>query len=419
MKYFLVSAFMLATVLNAYTIQAAEITDVADAADGDDPIDINIDVGFRSTLKRAKITHEWGQLWNETNDTYDRPDFDELRYERQIYAMDYKIQIGLYHDVELYVNLPWIISDTRKINFTGAVTPATSTLFCPGTCQHQGYPGHSLAVDPSVGPSTERAGIGDMQVGMKWAIFNDERDDTKSVWIVGLDYKIPSGKLALPDQVSDGSTGTVGMGQHVITPFMLFSKRFKIMDPYIGIHGSIPVQGKNAETHGLVAPYSGGFLTGFEVVPWENKDRHQKFAIDLRLTTDFFGEVESRGLANSRGTVNELSDFLTTATDGANSTLGRQLQAQDKFTQFGAHLGFAIRAAKFVRFRFGVSLAHNTEHFITGADPCDDRTGEGACTESDDLQNDYDNPIYDAVGRRIRVEETTMFSYWFMGMLTF
>jgi hypothetical protein len=397
----------------------AEVTEVLDAADGEDPIDINLDVGFRSMLNRSKITHEASWYWQRQGYT-DRPDFNELRFEQQVYAMDYTFQIGLYHDVELYANLPWIIQDKRSISWVHGVDSTTSTIFQVSPTDPD-FPGNALAVDPSDDPSTQRSGIGDIQIGFKWAAFNDERDDTKSVWIIGLDYTIPSGKLAKPVDVAGDGEGSVGMGQHVLTPFMLFSHRYKVLDPYIGLHGSIPIQGREAKNAGFKSPYWGGFLVGMEIIPWENQAKHQKFAIDVRLTTDFFSEVESKGHENERGYVNEMSDFLAgwnRTTDQSDENI-RQLQAMGNYTQFGLHLGFVIRAAEFVRLRFGVSLAHNSEHFLTGADYCDDKTGEGECDQSEDIQNTYRNLIYDDPGRRLRVEETTIFIWWVTGMLTF
>jgi hypothetical protein len=93
------------------------------------------------------------------------------------------------------------------------------------------------------------------------------------------------------------------------------------------------------------------------------------------------------------------------------------LQVAGQYTQFGLHLGFVVRAAQYVRFKWGVSLAHNTEHFLTGADGCMDNNGDGRC--DGDPPNNYRVSIYDDAGRRLRVEETTMFTYWFTGMLTF
>jgi hypothetical protein len=301
MKRWFIPTLLLVGLLLPQTALPAEVTEVLDAADGDDPIDINLDVGFRSMLNRSKITHEASWYWQRPGYS-DRPDFNELRFEQQVYAMDYTFQIGLYHDVELYANLPWIIQDKRSITWVSGVSNTTSTLYQLNPTDPD-YPGNALAMDPTDNPSSKRSGIGDIQIGFKWAAFNDERDDTKSVWIIGLDYTIPSGKLAQPKDVAAGAEGNVGLGQHVITPFMLFSHRFKVLDPYLGLHGSIPVQGREAKNAGFEAPYWGGFLVGMEIIPWENKDKHQKFAIDVRLTTDFFSEVESKGRSKGQGYV--------------------------------------------------------------------------------------------------------------------
>jgi len=418
MRTWLVPIAIMVMLAPISTASAGELTDVIDAADGDDVIDINIDINFRSTLNRAKITHEWAQAWTQPGQSL-RPDYNELRFDEQIYAMDYMIEIGLYHDLELYVNLPWIIKDTKQINFVKGVAADGS-----GSSLSTLYPTdpnfiNALAENPADKPTSERAGIGDMQIGVKWAPFNEERDDTKSVWIIGLDFTIPSGSLANPDQVSDGSEGTVGMGHFILTPLLQFSHRYSVIDPYVGIQGSIPIQAGPAKDIGFKMPYFGGFLTGLEIIPWEAPDRHQKFSIDIRLWTTFFSEVESKGHPNAQGTVNELSDFLVASP--SNPTFNsRQLQATTQYTQFGLLLGFAFRAAEFVKLRFGVSLAHNTEHFLTGADFCDDNNDDGNCDQADgDLINVYRNGTYDDPGQRLRIEETTLFTWWVTALATF
>lgn len=419
MRTWLVPLAILIMFVPSFAAQAAELTDVIDAADGDDIIDINIDINFRSSLSRAKITHEWQQAWTQPGQSL-RPDYNELRFNEQIYAMDYMIEIGLFHDLELYVNLPWIIKDRKQINFVAGVTSdgsggtSRSTVWSDAA----GFT-NATAENPGTKPTSERAGIGDMQIGIKWAPFNEERDDTKSVWVVGLDFTIPSGQLANPDQVSGGEEGGVGLGHFVLTPQLLFSHRYSVIDPYVGIQGSIPIQAGPAKDAGFKIPYYGGFLTGLEIIPWERNDKHQKFSIDIRLWTTFFSEVESKGHPDAQGTVNEMSDFLIAS--GANpNNVSRQLQATSQYTQFGLLLGFAFRAAEFVKLRFGVSLAHNTEHFVTGADFCDDNNGDGNCDQADgDLINVYRNGTYDDPGQRLRIEETTLFTWWLTALATF
>ncbi len=417
MRIWLTSIAILAVLAPPVAVRAAEITDVIDAADGDDPFDINIDIRFSSTLNRSKITHEWRDAWQLAGQQH-RPDYDELRFREQIYSMNYMVEIGLYHDLELYLDLPWIISDEKKISFASGVSAdgasgSLSTLYRvnPGADFQ-----NALAENPADEPTSKRSGIGDMRLGVKWAPFNDERDDTKSVWVIGLEYTIPSGQLAKPVQAASGGDGGVGMGHHILTPSLLFSHRYSVLDPYVGVHASIPFPGSEAKDNGFSMPYSGGFLTGMEIVPWESSDRHQKFAIDVRLWATYFSEVDSKGRSEEQGTVNEMSDFLVSPSD-ANGA--RQLQATGQYTQFGLLLGFVFRAAEFVKLRLGVSLAHNSEHFLTGADFCVDKDDDGRCESAVDIENPYRTAIYDDPGRRVRIEETTLFTYWITAMGTF
>ncbi len=381
----------------------AEITDVIDAADDNDPFDLNIDVQFHSTLERAKITREisGGSGWkNTTNPDANRPDYNALHYQNQIYSIDYMIEIGLYHDLELYVNLPWIIKDNRKISLVADYGSDPKTLY------YGLFTESEIANRPS--PHTERSGIGDVTVGVKWAPFNSERDDSVGTWVIGLTYIIPSGKLINPNDIIGGKTGGVGLGHHQLVPYMLFSHRFRVLDPYCGIHVTIPIQGAEAKEKGFEIPYHGGFLVGMEIVPWENTATHMKFAIDMRFESEFFAGIQSRPSANPRGTVNELSDFLDAHTNDASSPFDpgkRQLQSTSDYAQFGIYLGFILRITEYARLRVGASLSHNTEHFITGT--------KGSI-ETNETAPDYNN-----AGSRFRVEETTLVTYWVNGTVLF
>ncbi|MBW1872795.1 MAG: hypothetical protein JRJ19_12065, partial [Deltaproteobacteria bacterium] len=85
MKRWVIPTILLAVLIFPAPGRSAEITDVLDAADGNDPIDVNIDIHFRSILDRSKITHEDASYWSQP-DYLHRPDFNELRYQQQIYA---------------------------------------------------------------------------------------------------------------------------------------------------------------------------------------------------------------------------------------------------------------------------------------------------------------------------------------------
>ena len=58
MRFWLGMMALLPVLMHPAAGYRAEITDVIDAADDNDPFDLNIDVRFHSTLERAKITRE-------------------------------------------------------------------------------------------------------------------------------------------------------------------------------------------------------------------------------------------------------------------------------------------------------------------------------------------------------------------------
>ncbi len=414
MRCCIVFALFLASLVFVRPGLGAEISNVIDAADGNDPFDLNIDIQFRSVRNQSKITHETDWLWTQDPTNYaHQPEQDELRYEQQTYVMDAMLEIGLYHDLELYSILPWIIDDKRTIRHAAGRDNLNSTLFRT-TNADPAYPGNALAEDPTGGITSKRSGIGDVQLGVKWAAFNQERDTTKSVWVVGLELTLPTGRVVNPMDVADGDQGGVGLGHYVVRPFMLFSYRYRYIDPYVGIHGCIPIQGDRAETLGLVVPYHGGFLTGLEIVPWEDEVKDQKLSIDFRFTSEFFTRAANRGTSGKLGGYNEVSDFLAGGAD-ADPTI-RQLQDTQGYAQLGVHLSFIYRTGSAVRIRIGTSLAHNTQHLITGTSACI-RSEAGQCSGAD--ANPTFVNIYDSPGRRLKVEESTIFSWWVSAVMTF
>jgi len=101
-------------------------------------------------------------------------------------------------------------------------------------------------------------------------------------------------------------------------------------------------------------------------------------------------------------------------------------------------LGFVVQPIQYVKITADLALGHETEHFMTFAkagkdkrgrvavDPNDpdagtrpaDGTPKDGTVSFDDIEerNPVYNPTYDAVGRRFRIEETTVFS-WRLGLV--
>jgi len=88
-------------------------------------------------------------------------------------------------------------------------------------------------------------------------------------------------------------------------------------------------------------------------------------------------------------------------------------------------VGFGLQASKHLRIGTALSLAHDTEHFLSSADVGRDTNGTGIVESRGDTSwsADEQNPTYvraiDSVGRRLRVEETTVFNVQMNASLMF
>lgn len=311
------------------TALAADSTDVVDAADGDDPFDLHIEPRFTQTLKRSVIRREYPCNPNATQadkDAFPRLDTrcsepsvvfrKEMEAARDINQLDLALQIGLYKDVELHLNLPYVFSDQRTLTYAPgdrdieAVTASNSsvdpsdervTADVIRNVQSQGeandlsrqyfstYRLFSLAGEGNVGPS--RSGFGDMTVGMAWNPFNDQRDDTKATLKLQFDYLIPTGEVA-----EAGNEG-VGRGVHELQWTVASSKRFKYLEPYFSVTYVLPVAAGNSLFQNvgtgqtLVEPGQRAEVKfGSEFIPYENVEKEQRFTIDIGFQWGFTAE---------------------------------------------------------------------------------------------------------------------------------
>ncbi|MGB0647306.1 MAG: hypothetical protein ACPGQS_09045, partial [Bradymonadia bacterium] len=106
---------------------AAEIVDVMDAAEPDNPIDVRLDVNYDRALRRSKITRELNcynqplcpQRPGEVGYVGKIVNVKELRYERITQRVVPKLRIGMYHDLEFAVTMPIVVGDTQGIRFAG------------------------------------------------------------------------------------------------------------------------------------------------------------------------------------------------------------------------------------------------------------------------------------------------------------
>ncbi len=421
--------------------RAANITDVIDAADGDDPFDANIEMAYDFQFRDAKISRESAQNGQTVL-------VRELDFQQMTHTMTPRLQVGLWHDLAISVDLPLVIYDKRSGQFQTGVRgdnpgqnsgDGYSTLTAdrcrfasprPSYCdssmpasrstlsgQSNGYPvldsdtvWDMFDSNPATGEfSSVRGGFnnligfGDMSLGLAWAPLNQERSPSQPSWVLRFRYTIPTGKVMNPlETANSANPGGVGMGLHQFTWSTAFAHRFSVLEPYSNIFFTFGVPGSSA-INGMLNQwstanlYQGGVTSGVEIVPYENKTLSQRFAIDLHGTGIYHGQQR---------TYSELSDMLNEVT------------LRDQYTTILGHVGLYFSAAEFVRFDLGVDVGTDTNHFITGEKIGTDSDGNGVLQLDDNGDglidrnakegNIYFNPVIDTPGRRLRVEETLL-----------
>jgi hypothetical protein len=412
---------------------AAEISHVASSGDPGNPFDLDLGVRWDRTTERATITRENGGV-----------EGDRVRYVRSRNAIVPRIAIGLYKDLELHAEMPYVLGDDREWRYgtyagkpTGPGTDTISTNTrdaaggpCGGTEPGVACPIFDLG---SEGATVFHGGrAGDLKVGIAWGIFNDQKDDTKPFWVVGMDITAPTAGLYAPgkDRTLDtwespyrvqAKPGPIGERIWKWDLYTVFSKRYGYVDPYVKAHAQLAFQSAstysncdavneatagtldaqqmngsavaNCKTFGGEAgaklPFVAGVTVGTEVIPFEDVAEGQRLAFDFRFFAD---------LVSKQRFYNELTD------------LTGKLHMTEGYMEVGGLAGLYLRASRYVQLQAKASIATRTAHYLTG----ETLYGDGSSGVNPNF--DY---RYDAPGRRFRISEVAVFDLSFAGVLQF
>lgn len=430
--------------------RAALVTDVADAAEENDPLDVNLDFGWRLQHRTAKIVRE------NVGVTTDRLPLSELVTSRTTQVFEAGLAIGLFHDLELHFRLPIALQDHQRWDYARANGQSLEDRSVIRN-NREDADGRPLATPQPLFPvpgDVFRGGLMDPSVGVAWGIFNDQRDRTVpaemfphkprvATWVIGFDYTAPLAKPANPMQALSSTAAnalSLGGGAHRLTWWTAMSKRLGIVDPFLKLHYtySIPneVPGEsgawdnckakanggdpdnlrmsgyatdkcakvldrrnnpnyfwNGKT-GLIPPHVGGLLVGTEIIPVEESDG-LRLSIGVQLAADFV----SKGR-----TFSAVSDQL------------RKLTYTDQFFRLDGRLALDLRVNQWVHFVTTASIGTETPHFLTSETVGRDRYGETPDDAADgrvSLGTSEVNPNYDfrldQPGRRLRLTEVSVF----------
>ncbi len=386
---------------------AARITTVADAADEKHPLEVDLEATYThqrvlTTITREQTTAAGIQL------------NDELKHVRTVDALDLRLAVGIWHDLELHAMAPLALRDVQDWSLAGSAGTLLGNTIDKSGCASAGS---CTAVNPIVPipGQSQRSGFGDPTIGIAWGPINEERElklkpelfpegKPVSTWVIGFDWTLPmpGGKVSDPSHWGAASGGTVSTGTesrkaHVLTFWSAFSKRFHVLEPFVAVSMAVPFAGTGAYDNcshqelladvaaancklwvgqtGYQPPYVGQLTLGAELVAIEDVKADERLSFEAR------GEVRWHSPGRD----------YTQIADG----LGKLTYADEYVTTTGT-LGLYGRIARWLHLRVYGSLGVDTAHFITHEDVGD------AAPAADR------NPLFDfridPVGRRLRAE---------------
>lgn len=460
--------------------EAAWPTQVLSAAEKHKALpDVHVELTWDRLLKQAKITREWIQ---DDGGTLTALDVKELRYKEITQRLLIDLRVGIYHDLELHLQAPIILQSDSELRYAAGVDGrstiagsmnADDPQYCETRGQNPCTQNNYRYPITEVPDSRERSGFGDMTFGLSWSPVVDSKDEAYPTLTLRADVIAPTGKTrdpADPASLAGAGGGSVGLGMTVFDLSIGLSRRMRTdiptFDPYMIFGAQIPIATASQRARGMEPSPTGRFLVGTEIVVSEDVPTFQRYAIDFSFgvkytgigrtyseLSDYLPNFNQTAVPGNRAPGTQLSPDVVQYADYDNAanynnagiggaSCGRlsgvpcgELNRVDEYLQLQSQFAVHVRPAKYVLFRAGVGFGLNTDHFLTtervgedldprntadlcGGAPCAGRVN-ARNTNGVDERSKYYDPRYDAPGRRLRIEETTLFTLFVTGAATF
>jgi hypothetical protein len=436
--------------------ETAEVTSVVDAFDKSDPFDLNLLVGFDQQWKNAKIRRETALFQpGLTTGGFVSANENIASYSSSLSRLILGADVGIYHDLAFVFRAPLILNWSQSLgDLNGSAALAPQLLQDPASPT-----GQTLFSVPFSSPN--RSGLDYLSFGLDWAIFNQQRDDTKPTWVIGAEGRIPVGAplhacnatssntsgVQCPDPVTGQNRDAgISRGMYSILGKTVWSRRFGYVEPYAGFwfQADFPSDGSdfgkwNPQSNlERTPPLLGSFGLGLETIPYENREQFQRVIADVR----FMGTYHSPGREYS-----ELFDALGSSQAPslrvpnpgaytANPMMGAGQPAsivdrnaekiyftgiteQQAFGSLTASVSVTMQPGKYIKFQVGGGFTYVQSHLVSAADTCNPNLNNVAAAQAGPCINQktgqvqgVPNPdhrdLIDLPGHRFSVDDTTV-----------
>ncbi len=335
---------------------------------------------------------------------------NDLVYRQTRDTLNMRADVGVFQDVSVFASLPLVIADNRQLDFAKGIDERNTTILRDGILPGFGTPMFGLDatharsfVNPSdtVFRGPTRKGLEYLGLGVSWAVLNELRDDTRPTWLLRLETRWSVGTPMKFDPARGKANTGVATGYHQFVLSTAFSRRFEMLEPYVGGWYMLPLatddsayeQYKLGERSYSQPQQRAGTNFGVDVVAWEEPRAQRRINIELRgrMELRFMGLAQSELWEPLSGNP-ECAKVASACRPDVDRDLTGDLTADPNpgvtrspaYGVFGGDAGLSVQVGRYVRFRGLVGMTWEQSHFLT-----DGRS---------------DNEAYDIPGRRYRVE---------------
>ena len=440
--------------------ETGENTTVIDAFDKDDPFDANLLLTFRQQWKSANIRRETAlSQGGLSSGGFTSRNENVAKYSESTSILEVGADIGIFRDLALSLRLPIVLANSRELS------DLDGSANNPGRLQDPS--GDQLFSVPFKSPT--RSGIDYFSVGLNYAIYNQQRDESKPTWVVGAESRFSIGPrlhacndnapVRCPNPSNPNGPSRepgISRGMTTLALHTIFARRFGYIEPYLGFRAQVELPQSNSDfgatsdlTGTLLSrpPVLGTFTIGTEVFPWENKEAFQRLGLDFKVRGtyhspgreyselfDALGSSQARSLRSPNpGAYRDGGNFNSVADPNAQKVFFTGITDQQAFGSFGGAMGVTWQAGQYVKFTGGLGLTYSQSHLVTAADACNpDLKGNagasGPCRTSSvpggsgaasGVPNPNHRPTIDLPGRRFSVDDTILVDLWLSGVVMF
>ncbi len=429
---------------------AGPYSEVASAFDPDDGFDLHLSFDYRLDVRRSAIVREdVGRPGTGPADAM--PVVRDLIFAGSRHTVVPRLELGLFHDVSFAAALPLVLADQRSLeldqrdtpcDFDGAdatcVNRTTSTTFLDGILTGTGFDGQNGGAafdpdDPTVFRGPTRKGVDQLHLGLAWAAMNQARDDTKPTWKLGVEARLPVGKVATINASSLGNSTGVGRGVTELRLWTSMARRLGWAEPYVEAWWLVPVSAKRASlfddpgygARSTMPQQEGGLRFGFEGYAVDQGDEGARLALELsaRVVGHFEGRAytelwEVFALAGDASGTGPMILDADPITDLVQSLDHPGVTNVENYLEMGGRVAARIAVGEKFRLAAAFELTAENEHVITFTDagvdlPECSGAGSSTCeviddelvTPSTNEVNPLHVPITDLVGHRYRAAD--------------